>query len=112
MAGSWNIPTLPGRLADIVPDGWYVLTGPGVYYFVVVIEYLPLYFANTRLAGGSNPQNALRWTDFLHLPYIRSSGPKMGGLRSEGTTRGSTLRVAVTDVEVWLYDDRLERSCF
>jgi hypothetical protein len=78
MAGSWNIPILPGRLADIVPDGWYVLTGPGVYYFVVVIEYLPLYFANTRLAGGSNPQIALRWTNFLHFPYMRSPGPKMG----------------------------------
>jgi hypothetical protein len=35
-----------------------------------------------------------------------------GGLTSEGTTGESTMRVAVIDVDVWLYDDRFERSCF
>jgi hypothetical protein len=49
---------------------------------------------------------------FSTFPIYTEFRAEDGGLRSEGNTRESTLRVAVIDVDVWLYDDRLERSYF
>ncbi|KAE9367767.1 hypothetical protein N431DRAFT_416611 [Stipitochalara longipes BDJ] len=60
---------------------WHILTGIGVYYFIVVIEYLRLYTSDPKLADQTDPHIALSWASVLHLPYLQVSprtGSKVG----------------------------------
>lgn len=54
---------------------WHLLTGIGVYYDVVFIEYLRLYIANTKASAKDQTRINLVWPKFfstLTLPYIQT----------------------------------------
>jgi dihydroceramidase len=62
---------LPDVLTNFKHHRWHILTGLGVYYFIVVIEYLRLYTSDPKLADQTNPHIVLSWTSALHLPYMQ-----------------------------------------